>query len=75
MDPGEFPHNERVDIRNIVDRVIFPDDPVLARRILALLWAYERGALQHRVLTEPLHRYKRTGTDSDAQRSVADVAP
>ena len=45
-----------MDVREIVMRVIAPEDPVLARRILSLLWSYERGQLRHRVRYQPLRR-------------------
>jgi hypothetical protein len=48
-----------MDAREIVIRIIYPDDPALARRILSLLGSYERGQLRHRVLYQPLRRRKR----------------
>src|SRR5687767_10473970 len=40
-------------------KVIAPVDPFLAGRISALLWAYERSALRHRILREPLRSRRR----------------
>jgi len=48
--------DERIDTYAIVARVIAPRDPVLARRIMRLLWAYERSRLRHRVMYEPMRR-------------------
>ena len=48
-----------MDTRDIVVRIVAPDDPLLARRILALLWAYERGELSDRVFYEPMNRRTR----------------
>ena len=49
-------HDRGMNTREIVVRIVAPDDPALARRILALLWAYERAALRHRLFHEPLQR-------------------
>jgi hypothetical protein len=43
-----------MDVREIVERFIYPEDPVLARRILALFWSYERTRLRHSVAHDPL---------------------
>ena len=53
---GRLPDNLFVCFRATVVNIIAPDEPVLARRILALLWAYERGEFLDRVLHEPLCR-------------------
>ena len=45
-----------MEIREIVMQVIAPHEPLLARRILALLWSYERGDLRDRLFHEPLRR-------------------
>ena len=45
-----------VRFRETVVNIIAPDEPLLARRILALLWAYERGEFLDRVRHEPLCR-------------------
>ena len=45
-----------MEAREILVRFILPDDPDLARRVNALLWAYERGRLRQRVCHEPLCR-------------------
>jgi hypothetical protein len=45
-----------METRDIVFRLIYADDPALARRILALLGSYERGQLRHQLLYQPLRR-------------------
>ena len=45
-----------MEIREIVDRWIVPDDPALARRIMSLVWCYERTRLRHSVAHDPLSR-------------------
>ena len=57
--------------RDIVLRIIAPADPALARRILSLLWSYERGQLRHRLQYQPLRRRQpeeppATTTDANA---------
>jgi hypothetical protein len=47
-----------MDVREILERFIFPEDPVLARRINALFWSYERSRLRHSVSHDPLTRRK-----------------
>ena len=59
-----------MDDRDIVMRVIAPRNPILARRIMALLWGYERGALRDRVFREPLipRRAERAASGSPAEQ-------
>ena len=45
-----------MEVREILERVIFPEDPVLARRINALLWSFERSRLRHTLGRDPLRR-------------------
>jgi|1185.fasta_scaffold104582_3 hypothetical protein len=45
-----------MDVRETVERLIYPEDPDLARRILALFWSYERTRLRHSVAHDPLTR-------------------
>jgi len=59
-------------VREILERVIFPEDPVLARRINALLWSYERGRLRHSLKHDPLTRARR---DDDTALVRPDAGP
>jgi hypothetical protein len=68
-------HNGAVDTREIVDRIIATYDPLLASRILRLLWSYERGSLRHRLLKEPLHRRKGRTTSGEKQPSRPEPGP
>jgi hypothetical protein len=54
-----------MDARTIVGGVIEVLDPFLARRIYALLWAYERGELRHQVRYGPLVRRRAERQDSN----------
>lgn len=45
-----------VRVSDILRYVIAPEDPTLARRINALLWAYERSRLRHSVFRDDLSR-------------------
>jgi hypothetical protein len=67
-----------MEARDIVICFIAPDDPTLARRILSLLWSYERAQLRHRLLYQPLRRRQRerqhtgselTGVDQDPEKT------
>lgn len=62
-----------MDVSKIVDTVIAPVDPLLARRIRALLWAYARGEVRHEVQHGPLVRRGRSErrADNDATRDPA----
>jgi hypothetical protein len=62
-------HNGGVDTRDVVVSLIAPDDLALARRILALLWSYERANLRQRQLREALHRRKAEPSDEAAEDS------
>jgi hypothetical protein len=62
-----------VDVSKIVDTVIAPVDPLLARRIRSLLWAYARGEVRYQVQHGPLVRPGRgeRRADDDATRDPA----
>ena len=55
-DVGQFVTMGHVELRDILEHVIFPEDPVLARRLNALLWSYERSRLRHSLVRDPLRR-------------------
>ena len=57
--PDVFACDNGVESRDIVENFVAPFDPFLARRINALLWAYERGELRHRIRYEPLRSSER----------------
>jgi hypothetical protein len=64
-------HNGGVDTREILERIIYPEDPDLARRINALFWSYERSRLRHSLNREPLIR-RAPRRDDDASQSLED---
>ena len=67
---GTAAHNDRVDTRDVVVGLIAPDDLSLARRILALLWSYERANLRQRLTREALHRRKAEASGEAVKEST-----
>jgi hypothetical protein len=62
---SEPSHNPAMDVSEIVDTVIAPVDPLLARRIRALLQAYARSEARHQVQRGPLVRPRRDERPAD----------
>lgn len=62
-----------MDVRETLERFIFPEDPILARRINALFWSYERGRLRHSLAHDPLTRRAPRDDDASASAGAADA--
>ena len=73
--PSHNPHMD-ADVRKIVDTVVAPVDPLLARRIHALLSAYARGKMRHQAQHGPLarpHRGERRADDTTPRDPAHDA--